>query len=457
MRKLKIGLCDDTFYSLQSRLANDGHTVIVYMGSSDPIENFDVCKHERGEIIQAHSLHHMYDANCDLVICGTTNYNEISAYDFFTGLGVPTLGYSASTTLLELDRGFAQTINSKLGIDKIIFNPQALTFTDIEEAIEFLEHTEEDWVLKQSPQSPQHIQENRTWVSLYKNHRSTISLLKGKNAWFYPEGHGGVILEKFIRGQEVCFGAWFDGEKFHSPIYSCIEHKGAQNFDRGSMLTGEVGSTMNLHSYDLNTKVGKTFDLLAPYLKGKCNGMIDINTIILPNGDLYFVEYTARFGRPTLEIQLSLLNDIDLGDVLYSLASGPVSQKYLEEFAYKMGTYATAVTVFSYGIPFIKQHDPKADSPTALTLAFDMPEIQQGITAVTQPLFCCYNNQEGHWQTAPTERQFTVVGLASIPQDSISNAYAPLKNYSLPTCTWRDDVGLTFADTENFISCNRIV
>lgn len=208
--------------------------------------------------------------------------------------------------------------------------------------------------------------------------------------------------------------------------------------------------------------MGKVFDLLAPYLRGKCNGMIDMNVIIAHDTHkLNFVEYTIRYGRPTLEVQLSMLTTEDYGKVLFDLAQQKVDSDYLENH-YQMDKYATAVTVFSYGIPFIRQHDAKVESPTALSLAFDMPSIPslvQNNKVVLQQLFCRYSNDidEGGWHTAPSERQFVVVGLSNTIDGSIDAAYKSLKGYNLPTCTWRDDVGATFAATENLLSWERIV
>ena len=461
---MKIGIVDDMFFSLQTRLVNEGHEVHVFMGlgRTIPPRNFDVCEHEgpfSGRVVQHLSHISLFDEKCDFYICGTNTHSSISAFEYFSALGVPTIGHSQTAILLEHDREFAAQINRKLGVDVFIYKPDSVVFTTPESAIQFLIDTDRSWVLKQTSTSPQHVANNRTVISKYDDHAAAINMLEGPNAWFYANGSGGVLLEEFIQGQEVCFGAWFDGHKFLNPFYSCIEHKGAQNGDRGSMLTGEVGSTMafhNLYNADLTYgkllhRVQKAFDALVPYLRGTCNGMIDINTILTPSGDLYFVEYTARWGRPTLEMQLSCIpQDVDYGYVLRHLAQGDdVDLKVI----YDTKQFATGVTVFSYGIPFISEPDPETvvnctdTSPTNNKISFTPPKCN-GTTAVFQPLFATYDNSDDKcgWQTAPSTRQFVVVGLSPDIERSIANAYLPLQDFNLPTCTWRDDIGRNFQE-----------
>lgn len=454
----KPGLVDDCFYSLQAQLAEEGNTVRVYMGSSQKFDGFDVSNHNKGKILQAVTLHELAK-KCDYVLCGTNNYNDVPAYEFFKHLGMPVLGYSAAVVLLEQDRDFAKIINKNLTINSIIKTPESHAFSDVESAVLFLEGNKESWVLKQSSMSPQHIQENRTWISLVQNHKMTIGLLQSSNnAWFDKSGVGGVIFEKYVKGQEVCFGAWFNGQHFQSPIYSCIEHKGAQNGDRGNMMTGEVGSTMKLHHLNYKTKIGQVFQKLELYLKGRCNGMIDINTILDAEGQLWFVEYTCRFGRPTLEMQLSMLKpEYSFNTALYKLASKePVNLEAL----FDMKSYATGVTVFSYGIPFVGQTNSlglNVSTPASLKLDFDLPKTLFPNRVDIRQIFCTFDTERNTWVTAPNERQFVVIGKGSSATLSTLSVYAVLKNYSLPTCTWRDDVGDNFAATEMLLSKYHII
>lgn len=445
---MNIGIVDDMFFALQSKLVNEGNDLHVYGGFSKRLvpTSFDVCNHTRGTINQHVEHFSLIEEGCSFFICGTNTHNDVSGFDYFKNLDLPVIGHSQSVVLLESDRNYAKLVNDTLGISDLILTPDTKSFTDKQELIDFLDDSEEDWVLKQAAGSPQHIAENRTWVSLAKNHISTISLLNAPNAWFNADGTGGVILEHFVQGQEVCFGAWFDGEKFLNPLYSCIEHKGAQNGDRGNMLTGEVGTTMSLNMLRADTLMGIVFSKLEPFLKGKCNGMIDINTILTNQGELYFVEYTVRWGRPTLEVQLSMLKpEVNYTDVMRQLAEGTHYDDILVD-AYRMTEYATGVTVFSYGIPFIKQADATTASPTALKLAFEMPETD-GIRNMTQQIFATFSQEQELWYTASSDRQFVVVGLGDTEEASMKAAYSPLVDYSLPTCTWRDDVGHSFFPT----------
>lgn len=459
---MRIGIVDDMFFSLQGELANRGHQVFAYCGFSklQPDGTFDISKHDgAGSITQVQSHMALLNLNCDLYICGTTNYNDINGYEYFRQVGKPVIGHSTAAIMLETDRNYSKYINNMLGLDsKLLLTPATYSFTTVEGAVEFLKETTHNWVVKQHPSSPQHVMENRTWLSMYGSHEATISLLESPNAWFYETGSGGVILEEYIKGQEVSFGAWFDGNDFIGPLYSYIEHKGAQNGDRGNMLTGEVGSTMSFHTFDSTTKVTRIFNLLTPFLKGKCNGMVDINTIMTEDGNLHFIEYTIRWGRPTLEIQLAMLYPgLDYGNILMQLAKGTHGNHILNH-SYRYNLKATAVTVFSYGIPFIKQYDPDGSTCLSHRYKFRMPEYD-GTTSDVRQLFAAYDNEldNGTWRTAPSDRQFTVIGRGETCKESIEAAYKVLDGFNLPTCTWRDDVGHNFEQCELDLKKHHIV
>jgi phosphoribosylamine-glycine ligase len=116
------------------------------------------------------------------------------------------------------------------------------------------------------------------------------------------------------------------------------------------------------------------------------------------------------------------------------------------------------VTVFSYGIPFIKQYDPDGNTCLSHRYKFRMPEYDETTSDVRQ-LFAAYDNEldNGTWRTAPSDRQFTVIGRGETCKDSIEAAYKVLDGFNLPTCTWRDDVGHNFEQCELDLKKHRIV
>jgi phosphoribosylamine-glycine ligase len=275
-----------------------------------------------------------------------------------------------------------------------------------------------------------------------------LSILERNNAWFNDQGVGSVLFEEFAEGQEVCWGAWFNGEHFVSPLYSCIEHKGSQNGDRGGVLTGEVGTTMHYH-YDLS---------MEPFLAGHCHGLVDMNTVLNPEtGCLTFLEFTIRFGRPTLEVILAMAKpELSVAGGLCKLASG--NSEAWPTGSFRSG-YGVGVSVFPYGYPLLNWNDEAATGRTktlAAGLRFEMPPTD-GVHNTTEQFFCAWNDAGSCWESVYNERQFVVVGWDDDPEKAMQCAYEPLRKYHLFGHTWRDDVGRQLSDLSNRLVQHKVV
>ncbi len=458
---MKIGIYDDAFYSLQERLMSEGHELYILAPGCPKIneEEFNVtCI--RGSITQVMSMKELIKANCDLYITGTGNSDY--AYETLKNLGFTVLGHSAEAILYETNRDLLNSVWSKLKPEQLII-PKAKEFDNRQDAIKFLKKTKKLWVLKQTQSSPQHIFTNRTVVS--KDNNQVISLLNKTNAWFVGDV-GGVRFEELIEGYEVSFGAWFTGTKFLKTFYSCIEHKGAQNCDRGSILTGEVGSTLTIHNLDEDSIIYQIFKSAEPMFKDKCCGMIDFNVIVKPNGKIYLLEATVRFGRPTLEMLLSRLEEKqDFGLFLHDFVKYPHGD--IETTLSKIFTpgYSIGVTVFTYGNPVLdetirnlSEAEQKIISSQQLSheIEFYMPHVNEFNNSIKQ-LFCRYDNVKDVYKTTFNERQFVVIGHGETIQSARHNAYKPLKDFWLLGATWRDDVGHNYESTMELLEQYRIV
>lgn len=429
MSKLKIGIVDAGFYSLQAQLLKEGHHLTVFVDGSPELssltpEQFNVSGFKTGSIKPVSSFEEVLEAKPDLVILGTwENSTQGYYYEHCKFLGIPAIGYSGAALLLERDRNFAKLMTQRHVKDVKI--PKSRTFTDREEALEFAKKTKKAWVLKQHVSSPHDVMTLRTVVARSSN--DSVPLLSQANSAWFQENKGGVIFEEFIAGQEVCFGSWFNGEKFVGPIYSCIEHKGAQNSGRGGVLTGEVGTTIKWHQ-QRNNRLTRIFDGIATYLKGKCTGMVDINTILTEKGEQYLIEYTCRFGCPTIEVMIASQTKDNLGDHMLSVAKG-----LCRETIYDEGSYFNGISVFQYGYPLL-------NSETPVTVPFEMPKGAIQIDAK------CV---DGQWTTCYNDRQYVVVGKGTTEAKAVVNSYSLLENAQIPFgCTYRDDIGANLEKLE---------
>jgi len=124
---------------------------------------------------------------------------------------------------------------------------------------------------------------------------------------------------------EVAVGAFFNGHKFIFPININFEHKKLFPGDLG-VATGEMGTSMFWSKP--NKLFTETLAKMEPILNQEGYvGYIDINCIVNGNG-IYPLEFTARFGYPTIHIQSeSMITPIS--EVLFKLAKG-------EDFEFKV-------------------------------------------------------------------------------------------------------------------------
>ena len=305
---MKIGIFDDEFYSLQGRLLQEGHELLCYVGDQEIPEHVFNVTGVNGTIVQAQTFADFITSNCDMFIIGTGEDKQ-HAYEtlrlLHEGNSVVVLGYEEAICELEYNRELAELLVQNHVPHNLLQVPQKYVFIDLDEACEWLVEEsnkpldeQDGWVAKQHSSSPQEIMHNRTVVSKPGQHLQLHALMRQeRNAWFRPDGSGGIVFERFIKGQEICFGAWFNGEEFASSIYACEEHKGAQNGDRGRLLTGEVGSWLHWFPNATGT-VANIFSHLTPIFKGRCNGMIDFNTILTPKAT--YTLWNLRFALVVL-------------------------------------------------------------------------------------------------------------------------------------------------------------
>ena len=122
-----------------------------------------------------------------------------------------------------------------------------------------------------------------------------------------------------------------------------FEHKRAYDGDMGPM-TAEMGSLILAGVPDVGMEL---YDKLQPELERiSFTGMLDINCMMdVDTGDLWFIEFTARFGDPTTEIWVPMI-DGDLGQLMYKWASGDLVEP---KFRHACGI---GVVVAGGGYPF---------------------------------------------------------------------------------------------------------
>jgi len=225
--------------------------------------------------------------------------------------GRKVIGGTEYTDRLEDERGFGQEELKNHGISIIPYRE----FDSFIEAIDFVKSNPDQYVLKPSGQA-QNVK-GLLFVGEERDGRDVTQVLEAyRQAW---EKKIPVFqLQKRVVGVEVAVGAFFNGKKFLEPINVNFEHKKLFPGDLGPS-TGEMGTAMFWSSPN------KIFNATLKKFEGTFEkegyvGYVDLNCIVNSHG-VYPLEWTARFGYPTISIQQEGMIT-PIGELLFDLASG---------------------------------------------------------------------------------------------------------------------------------------
>src|SRR5215831_5221931 len=225
------------------------------------------------------------------------------------------VGGTPYTDRLEDDREFGQEELRAAGVGII---PQK-NFTSFDEAIEFVRANPNRYVIKPSGEAQN--MKGLLFVGEEEDGHDVLQVLDDyKRAW--SDKIREFQLQRRILGVEVATGAFFNGREFVTPICVNFEHKKLFPGDIGPS-TGEMGTTM------FWSEPNKIFNATLKKMEGRLReegyvGYIDVNCIVNANG-IYPLEFTARFGYPTISIQQEgLLTPI--GELLHKMAEGSITR-----------------------------------------------------------------------------------------------------------------------------------
>ncbi len=331
--------------------------------------------------------------------------------------GHAVIGGTAYTDRLEDDRSFGQEELKKHGVSIIPFQD----FTDFDAAIAHVEKNPAPYVIKPSGEA-QNIK-RLLFVGQEDDGKDIIHVLQSYKA-VYSDTVKQFQLQKRVRGVEVAVGAFFNGKRFMMPINVNFEHKLLFPGDIGP-ATGEMGTCMYWSGPNriFRATLAKLEKRLAE--EGYV-GYIDVNCIVNGQG-IYPLEFTARFGYPTISIQADGLS-MPVAEFLHGMATGS-----LTEFKAKRGFQIGLRVV----VPPFPYNDPKtfeANSKDRVVI-FRKPNYE-GIHIEDVKLV------NGEWLiTGHTGVVLIVTGLGISVKQAQAQAYQRVKNILIPNMYYRKDIG----------------
>ncbi len=352
----------------------------------------------------------------DVIVFDDVGFGEVA--DSLRKEGKLVIGGSRYTDRLEEDREFGQEEASKAGMNTL----PHFNFADFDSAIKFLKENPGRYVFKPSGfvHSPE---KELLFISQEEDGKDLLEVLEhNKRSW--SKKITSFQLQKFAAGVEIAVGAFFNGSDFIYPINVNFEHKRLFPGEIGP-FTGEMGTLMfwTPPNTVFNNTLLKMKDKLA---EANYVGYIDINCIANARG-IYPIEFTSRFGYPTISIQIEGIQT-PIGEFLFKLAN---KEKF--ELKVKRG-FQIGVVVAVPPFPF----DDKNISNTYKdsTILFKKDSLE-GIHLGDVKLV------DGDWHLAGESGYALVItGSGSMVDEARTQCYNRIKNVMLQNMFYRTDIGV---------------
>ena len=331
--------------------------------------------------------------------------------------GKKVIGGTPYTDRLEDDRSFGQEELKNAGVNIIPYGE----FSSFDDAIEHVEQNPGRYVIKPSGEA-QNVK-RRLFVGEEDDGKDVIHVLEA-----YKKALSDEIkvfqLQRRVTGVEVAVGAFFNGKKFITPVNINFEHKKLFPGNIGPP-TGEMGTSMFWS--EPNRLFNQTLVKMEPKLAEEGYvGYIDLNCIVNNNG-IYPLEFTSRFGYPTISIQQEgMLTPIS--DLFWELATG-VEPKWRTRSGFQIGVRIVVP-------PF-----PFDDEPTFESFS------KNGAIVLKKPNFDGIHIEDvkevkGQWLIAGTSGVvLVVIGTGQTMLQAQAQVYSRIKNIMIANMYYRTDIG----------------
>ena len=331
--------------------------------------------------------------------------------------GKAVVGGTPYTDRLEDDRAFGQNELRAFGIPIIPFEE----YSSFDDAIEYVKANPVRYVIKPSGEA-QNIK-RLLFVGEDEDGTDVIHVLESYKK-VYADRVRTFQLQQRRSGVEIAIGAFFNGSEFLTPINVNFEHKKLFPGNIGPS-TGEMGTAM--YWSQPNRIFNHTLKKMEEKLRAEgYAGYIDLNCIVNAQG-IYPLEFTARFGYPTISIQQEGLTT-PMGELLAAIARG-------EKIELKARSgFQVGVRIVVPPFPFDDPKTFEANSDERVII-FRKPDTA-GVHIEDVKLV------NGEWVVTGTSGVvLIVVGMGQTMRRAQAQAYNRIGNIMIPNMYYRTDIG----------------
>lgn len=421
MRVLLIDLHGEGMLDIALRIQADGHDVKLFM----------IPASKNTELIGKGLVPIVNDwrpwARWSNLVIVANNVRYLRELDSWRRQGCLIVGPSEEAAAWELDRTLGMKMFEKHGIAV----PDYKEFSDYDKAIAYVKREDRPFVSKpcgdEGDKALSYVAKSPADLVYMLQRWKKASKLKGK-----------FILQEMVKGvAEMAVGGWFGPGGFNEGWHENWEEKRLMNGGLGPN-TGEQGTVWRV------VKKSKLADLvLKPFAEtlARMNyvGYLDVNCIVDEKGTPWPLEFTARPGWPSFNIQQALIKG-DHAEWLLDLAEGRDARNWvmdktavgvvlaLPDYPYSHATQKEVVGVPIYGM---KPGMMENIHPCQVMLGNAPHEVAGKI--VERP----------SWVSAG-DYLLIATGVGDNVTQARGKAYRVLKNLSATPCSpfYRTDIGV---------------
>jgi phosphoribosylamine--glycine ligase len=358
----------------------------------------------------------------DIIILSQNNLYMKEA-DAWRRDGCVVIGPTEESAKWEIDREYGQKIFADHGIDTLPYT----MFNNYDKAIAYVKKQDQRFVSKPAGDNP-----DKALSYVSKSPQDMVFMLERwkKLGKLKPP----FMLQEFTPGIEMAVASWFGPGGFNRGWEENWEFKKLMNDDLG-VATGEQGTVIR---YVAKSSLAKK--VLAPLEEALAKtghiGDIDVNCIIDEKGTPWPLEFTCRFGYPTVNIQQAL-HEGDSIEWLMDLANGKDARnRRLDEVAvgvvlsipdypYSRLTGRDVEEIPVYNVPLVPHQDYH---PCQMMLG--TAPIKKGGTISTQPCL-----------VTAGDYIMTVTGTGETVLQAKKAAYKAIKKVEIPnSLMYRTDI-----------------
>ncbi|MGG3874495.1 phosphoribosylamine--glycine ligase [Brevibacillus laterosporus] len=362
------------------------------------------------------------DEEIDVTIVGPEDPLLGGIVDFFTLRNLPIYGPSANAAKLEGSKAFAKCLMKKYNIPTAEYE----SFLDYESAIAYVREKGAPIVIKADG-----LAQGKGVILAFSLEEAEEAIRQIMQDSKFGQAGSRVVIEEFMRGEELTLLSFIDGETV-KPMIPSQDHKTVFDGDKGPN-TGGMGAyapVPQVKNSDIQHIIDKIVQPMASAMVKEgipFRGVLYTGLMLTEDGPKV-VEFNARFGDPETQVTLPLL-ETDLVDIVMATINGTLADLDIKWSKQS----AVTVVMASPGYP---GDYPKGAVISGLDVSVaDSPEEDK-----QEMVFHAGTKQEaGHFVTNGG-RVLAVTALGDSLQLAKEKAYQAVANISFTGAHYRRDI-----------------